>query len=203
MPKYIYPPRTDKKITPAQLDAYQSQGGWLWQRKFNGDRCIVVIENGKVYLGNRHGRFHHPAKYPLLRQELAKLALPNGNCCLDGELLDPKIKETVVLFDVLQFGGEYLYGREQPERLKLLQGICRTPSKLCDQKIALQVSERVWMAETGDDDFVAHFREFLHLDLIEGLVLRSKGGRLDGWGDQEYRVNWMVRCRKPAINYRF
>lgn len=202
MPKYIYPPRAERVLPPARLPREEKRGVWLWQHKFNGDRCVVRVENGKIYLSNRHGRFHHTGFCPKLGKELLSLDLPQGTTLLDGELLHPQRDQTVVLFDVLQY-RDYLYGVKQLERLSLLEAICRRPSQACEIGIALQVTEHVWMARWGDCDFVAHYQEYIASKFIEGLILRKREAALDRWGEIGYEVDWMVRCRKPSKNYRF
>lgn len=206
MPRYVYPPRPKSVISPQQLPQEEARGCWLWQHKFNGDRCPVIIEvtasDRRVTLCNRHGKFLHSQKFPKLRRELSStnLFLPVGTHYLDAELL-PEI-ETVVLFDVLQI-SKYLIGVSQEERLSMLAGICGNPTEPCSSQIALSVSERIWMSRHGDRDLVQHFNEYIDNPLIEGLVLRQKGSTLDNWGSSEYEVDWQLRCRKGSKNYRF
>lgn len=207
MPRYIYPPRPVSTIHPRQLPEEEARGCWIWQYKFNGDRCVAIIESGstnKVHLCNRHGKFHPDKKFPLLRRELSALNLPKGTHYLDGELLNESpVSETMVLFDVLQIADAYLIGKSQEDRMRLLSEICRTPTEPSSHGIALKVSDRVWMAEHGDQDFVANFEKHVASSLVEGLLLRKKGSCLDNWGRQEYEVNWQLRCRKNAKGYRF
>lgn len=200
MPRYIYPPHPKLVLPHASLPEYEATGKWLWQRKFNGDRCVAAIENGKCHLGNRHGKWHTPICLPTLREELLALNLPAGMHYLDGELLHPKIDQTLVLFDVLQY-GQYLIGVDQVKRLEMLAEICRHPTALCGSKIAFQVSPHVWLAEWGDSGFSQHYQELLDSDFIEGLVLRRKDSTLDNWGAGEYDASWQVRVRKPSKKY--
>lgn len=206
MLRYIYPPRPKSAIPPSQLPAEESRGCWVWQHKFNGDRCPIIIDVGtsdrRVHLCNRHGKFLSSQKYPKLREELSStnLSLPVGLHYLDAELL-PEI-ETVVLFDVLQL-SKYLIGVSQEERLSMLERICGNPTEPCSSGIALSVSDRIWMSGHGDKEFVRHFQEHIENPMIEGLVLRKKGSVLDNWGSSEYETNWQLRCRKESKNYRF
>lgn len=206
MPRYIYPPRPKSTISPQQLPQEESRGCWLWQHKFNGDRCPIIIEVGasgrRVTLCNRHGKFLPPQKFPKLRKELSdtKIHLPLGTHYLDAELLSEL--EVVVLFDVLQI-SKYLIGSTQEERLLMLEKICGNPTEPCSAQIALSVSEHVWMSRHGDSDLVQHFNEYIDNPLIEGLVLRQKGSTLDNWGSSEYEVDWQLRCRKNSKKYRF
>jgi len=208
MPRYIYPPRPKSTIQPQQLPQEEARGCWLWQHKFNGDRCLAIVESTatsrKVSLANRHGKFHPASKFSKIRSELSdrKFVLPEGTHYLDGELLVEGGMEVIILFDVLQW-VKYLIGHTQEHRIEMLRTICGNPTEPCPQNIALSVTDHVWMSRTGDRDFVSHFNEYIDNPLIEGLVLRKKGSVMDNWGSSEYEVDWQLRCRKPSKNYRF
>ena len=210
-PRYIYPPRPRTVILPTQLPEEEARGCWLCQHKFNGDRCVAIIETGeqhtdrKVTLANRRGRFHPNNKFPNIRDELSdtKLCLPKGTHYLDGELLVENGMEVLVLFDVLQWVDNYLIGKTQEHRLFMLDTICGEPREPSPTGIAQLVSEHIWMARRDDRNFVKHYEEFIEDPLIEGLVLRKRDSVLDNWGSSEYEVDWQIRCRKPSRNYRF
>jgi|LSQX01.3.fsa_nt_gb ATP-dependent DNA ligase len=217
MPPYIYPPRPKSKIHPDLLQKEEDRGVWLWQRKYDGDRCVVVVENGRVHLANRRGGFHSPTKFAPLRRELSALKFPSGIHYLDGELLHPLVPNTIVLFDVLQL-GRYLLGENQLDRLSLLANLCGNPYQDCPFGVATQVSQNVWLAQGGDQHFVKEFGRFLDSRfgpdgglvtettpgrLVEGLVLRRKDSVLDSYGARPYEVDWQLRCRIGNKNYRF
>jgi ATP-dependent DNA ligase len=203
--RYIYPPRPKTALLPTQLAQEEARDCWLWQHKFNGDRCPVIIDvsaaTRKVTLCNRHGKFLSATKFPRLRAELSStnLLLPIGTHYLDAELLP---NATIVLFDVIQF-STYLIGKTQEQRLSMLEEICGNPTEPCSDQIALRVTDHVWMSRHGDKDFLQHFNEYIENPLIEGLVLRKKKSILDNWGSSEYEVNWQIRCRKPSKKYRY
>ena len=201
--RIIYPPRPSGKIPPKILPKYEKRGRHLAQRKFNGHRNLVhVTPGGMVSIYGRHGGEHGSYKMARpLREDLSDLNFEKGKeYWIDGELLHPRVPDTVVLYDVLQ-AGAYLYGVTIEERLDLLTHICRNPTARPDPSIALQCSQHVWMADTFLDQFPGHFQEFIDLDLIEGLVLKERGSRLNGYGYKHYEVNWQIRCRKPGASY--
>jgi len=204
MPKYVYPPRPSSKMRPVDLPGREATGKYLAQRKFNGDRCVPLIEGTVVHLSNRHGRWHSQSKLRELRSELLRLKLSSGSHYLDGELLKSGV---LVLFDVLQI-GTMLIGKKQTERLDLLDKICGSPTEPCGMShdgvpLALRVSDHIWLAEWWTSDFVARFQECIGHNLIEGLVLREKDSVIDSFGVSEYEVDWQVRCRKPSKKYRY
>lgn len=202
----LYPPHPDLKIPFNKLDEYEKTGKWVAQRKFNGTHILVHISSEKdVGILTRHGT--PPKLFSLTKshkEQILSLNLEHGKeYWLDGELLDHKTKSKqykgkIVFFDVLQ-AGRYLINRpDQVERLKILAEICENPTTLEPNfGIALRVREDIWMAETWKNEFSRHYSEFLNLDEIEGLVLRKASSTLDSFGQKEYDVSWMVRCRKP------
>lgn len=201
--RILYPPRPQGKVPQQQLARLEQRGKHIVQRKFRGSRNLIHRSTtGDITLYSRHGRKHLKYKMPrILKQQLASLAFESGKeYWLDSELMHPHIEDTVILYDVLQ-ADEYLYGVNQLERLDLLSKICRNPNKLATIDIALEVSQNVWLAEWWDRDFLQHFQEKIHLDHIEGLVLRKKDSCLDNFGLKEYEIDWQIRCRKPGPNY--
>jgi ATP-dependent DNA ligase len=203
MSKIIFPPRPKGKMPHNDLGHYESTGRWVAQRKFRGSRAVVYIDKDRnVVLGSRHGREF--AKFTLsedFRSELlSSLRLEDGKAYwLDGELMNKDVDATneIIFFDVLQ-AGRYMFGfPDQIRRLECLREICGNPAKLCPSGIALEVSPRVWMAETFDSNFNERFKEAINVDQLEGLVLRKKSACLDAYGDKEYETTNLIRCRKP------
>jgi ATP-dependent DNA ligase len=204
MPRYIYPPRPAITVHPRQLSDLEATGQWWWQYKYDGDRCLVAIESNNVYVGNRHGKFYPPFKFPSIRSSVSKLVTPtNVTYYLDGELLQPEGQPPIlVLFDIL-YGGKDLLGVSQEERFEMLAKLCHHPKVLCAEKIAFEISPGLWLAPHGDKNFVRHFHETANHKLVEGVLLRKKGSYLNNGGSGEYEVDWQIRCRHPTKNYRF
>lgn len=212
MAKTLYPPRPSSNIQSHELPTYEKTGEWLVQRKFNGTRTVINIsKDRKLTFLTRHGESHKrfvPSED--LKNQILGLNLESGQeYWLDSELLDSKTvtkqyKNKIVLFDVLQ-AGRYLFGRpDQMARLDILKQICGNPTELePNLGIALKVSDNVWMAEDFHSDFEQRFQDFLVYPEIEGVVLRKKKQALDNFGQKEYLVSWLIRCRKPTKNYFF
>jgi ATP-dependent DNA ligase len=202
--KPIFPPRPKGKVPSSELPHLEKAGKWLVQRKFNGDRSVIFrAADGTLSIFGRYGKPYERYKMSgELRRELSALKFEDGKSYwLDCELIHEHFPHTVVLFDILQ-AGRYLFGAKQETRLQLLSDICNNPKKNpSDPAIALSVSPHVWMAETWDADFLARFQDHIHLDVIEGLMLRRKDSVLDNYGSSEYEVAWQVRCRKPGPTY--
>jgi ATP-dependent DNA ligase len=198
----IFPPRPKGKIIPGELKNYQNSGDWLAQRKFRGSRAVIHISpDRKVTLGNRHGKSFSRFDLDKSHKEefLSGLNLkPNTEYWLDGELMNKDQNSTfeVILFDVLHIGKYLFRNPTQTERLNLLEEICNFPKNLCSSGIALEVTKRIWMAQTFFSDFVNLFNEALPIPQLEGLVLRKKKAGLDNTGFSYYETTNLIRCRK-------
>ena len=83
----------------------------------------------------------------------------------------------------------------------MLRELCGDPQTLEPGGLALEISPKLWLAQTFTEDFVPRFKEALNNDSIEGLVLRKKKSTLDHFGSEYYETGWVIRCRKPNKNY--
>lgn len=212
--RILFPPHPSIKISFHKLNDYEKSNNWLAQRKFNGTNILINISpNKKVGILTRHGT---PPKgfdlSPSHIDQILSLNLESGKeYWLNGELLDSKTKNKeyknkIVFFDVLQ-AGEYLIRKPtQIKRIEILNEICKNPQNHEPaNKIALKISEDIWMADTWFDNFQNHYEELINLDEIEGLILRKKDSYLNDFGSKKYDVSWMLKCRKPhqGGNYNF
>lgn len=206
MNSILYPPYPNCKITKGQLEEYEKSEKWVAQRKFNGTHILINIsKEKKVSILTRHGT---PPKYFKLKkthiEQILSLNLKEGKeYWLNGELLDHKTKnknykEKIIFFDILQEDKYLIKKLNQIQRLNLLLNICKeSKKKEPNEGIAIEVTKDIWMAETFENNFKKHFEEFIHLDEIEGLVLRKKNSFIDNFGQKKYQASWMVKVRKP------
>lgn len=211
--KILYPPHPNIKIQSFKLNEYEKSGKWVAQRKFNGTNVVVYISTDrKIHILTRHGT--PPKLFSLSSShvdQILSLNLESGkDYWLNGELLDHKTKskeykKKIIFFDVLHAGRYLIRSANQISRLQMLNEICKNPQNTEKNGIALEVSEDIWMAQSWQDNFEQHYKEFLHMDEIEGLVLRRKDSFIDNFGQKEYDAPWIVKCRKPHSggNYNF
>jgi len=211
MAKIIYPPRPKGAIPPTELDYYESLGVYCAQPKYNGSRNpIHITPDGQVFCYSRHGRAHRTYEMPesVKREILALPGLQKGiEVWLDAELLSKTTptdtKHKIVLFDILHYDKYLFLSPNQVGRLELLGKICGNPTELDKMRaMGYVVSENILMSPT----FYSGFKEeFLRDrgDEVEGLVLRKMDSPLDNFGQKEYEVNWLIRCRRPHKNYNF
>ena len=211
MVNIIYPPRPKGAIPPSELDYYESLGIYGVQPKYNGARNPIHISpDGEVASFSRHGRSHRTYDMPLsVRKEI--LALPGLKkgieVWLDGEVLSKTTatdtKHKIVLFDILQYDKYFFSSPNQQGRLELLSSICGNPTQLDSMRgMGYIISENILMAPTFYSGFKAEFEKDRG-DEVEGLVLRKLNSTIDNFGQKEYEVSWLIRCRRPHKNYNF
>jgi ATP-dependent DNA ligase len=211
MAKVIFPPRPKGAIPPSDLDHFEKTGLWVAQPKYNGSRNPIHIEpDGTVSVWSRHGSKHLSYSLPeSMKNEI--LAIPNlkkgVEYWFDSELLNKTsatdTKNKIILFDILQ-NGKYLFlSPNQMGRLAMLDEICGHPTTLDPwRQMGYQISPNILMAPTFEHELLNHFNEF-KCDEVEGLVLRKRNSVLDSFGQKEYEVSWLVRCRRQHKNYNF
>lgn len=211
--KILFPPHPEIKIQSHKLSEYEKSGKWIAQRKFNGTNVVIYVSvDRKIHILTRHGT--PPKLFSLSESHKSQILSLNfekdKDYWLNGELLDHKTKskdykKKIVLFDVLHAGRYLIKNPNQQARLEILNNICNHPEKLEKNNIALEVTQDIWLAQSWLDNFEQHYKELLHMDEIEGLVLRKKNSFLDNFGQKEYDASWIVKCRKPHSggNYNF
>jgi ATP-dependent DNA ligase len=211
MTNIIFPPRPKGAVPPAELDYYESLGIYCTQPKYNGSRSVIhITPEGAVSIYSRYGRAHLNYEMPMeVREEI--LALPGlkkgVEVWLDGELLvkttAPETKGKIVLFDILHYDKYFFLSPDQQARIEILNEICGKPSKLDSWRgMGYCVSDNILMAPTFYTKFTEEFEKD-HGDEVEGLILRKKNSVIDNFGQKEYEVSWLIRCRNPHKNYPF
>lgn len=211
METIIYPPRPKGAIPPDELDYYESLGIFCTQPKYNGSRNVIhILPDGQVFCYSRHHRKHLVYEMPeFVKNEIRNLpGLQKGiEVWLDSELLSKTTptdtKNKIVLFDVLQHDKYLFLSPDQKGRLEILAKICGNPTKLDNMRgMGYTVSDTILMAPTFYINFRAEFDKDRGPE-VEGLVLRKINSTLDNFGQKEYEVNWLIRCRKENKNVPF
>jgi ATP-dependent DNA ligase len=207
--KPIYPPRASHAINPDALLNFKN----FWaQYKYNDTRTLIyVMPDGKIELFNRHKEHHVMYKMSeAMHRSLKSLSLSPGKMhVLDGGLMHNKtrnVKDRIVLWDILVSDSEYLIGSTYRSRYEKLLVLMQEPKELEQEtkhQIALRVNQNIWLAQIFKEELGKRYQELIHLDEIEGLILKDPNGRLQ-WGiKEENNGAWQIRVRKPNPNYRF
>lgn len=208
---YIFPPRPKGAVPPHELPYFESQGNWCVQPKLKGARCVVAVSpDSFVECYGRHGRNFQVYSMPQsLRNEILSLpGLQKGTSYVfDSELMiKTKAEDTkgkLILFDILQKDNYFFYSLNQQQRLELLDEICGKPRTLDPwRNMVYSVTDNVMMAPVYFSNFKKEFEKDLGEE-VEGVVLRKLDSVIDNFGEKEYEVDWMIRCRKPAKHCNF
>lgn len=222
--RYIYPPRPHNAVPYDDAVELYSSLGWKAQLKFNDTRCLVKLFDGQVELWNRHGEkirgYVPPEELVGELLELGRLLGP-GHHLLDGGLLDQKhraIKDTVVLWDVLVRGGEYLKGTEYAFRYGVLLGVLPT---IAQQRFVFDgldlgacFSPNVFMPDNfSDPDWAVLWEEMERVNkpfldkgygpLLEGLVFKDLSGVLQRGSRQRNNEDWLAKSRFATGRHNF
>lgn len=217
--KYLYPPRPASKIpfdlkSPV-LQAWAKQTDVLGQIKGNGSRNIIFIDpDDRIQMWGRHKELHKSFTPPeSMLAAVRALPYPKGTWnVLDSELLHLKtttIKNTLYLYDVLVWKGEYLLGQTYAERYAHIQAWNLPPFPLDKMP---RINDRIMAAQNytpdqwGEVAKVIDFRKpLLPGEALEGLVLKRAGNSsaLKPGFIVENNGSWMCRIRKPHKNAQF
>lgn len=215
LPKPIFPPRPEGRLTWQHLPRYEESGEWVVQRKFNGKHVVIWANPQSREIGLWGREQEELQRFKLTgahKEEILSLALdPSLTYWFAGELMhqkpttipsDPRYQGKIILFDVLAAGRLFVRRPDQMGRLSLLSDICRHPTAFePGYGIALQVTQNVWMAETFPDQFVHHYQEKLDLKEIEGVMLRRRRGILGSLCTKYWETPDLIRVRKPHKLY--
>ncbi len=201
---FIFPPRPKGAVPPHELPYFEKQGTWCVQPKLKGARNVITVFDGIVNCYGRHGRNFQSYNMPenVKKEILALPGLKKGvNYVFDSEvMIKTKAQDTkgkIILFDILQYDKYLFMNPNQKKRLELLDEICGRPRNLDPWRaMVYQISENVTMAPTYYSDFANRF-SIDYGEEVEGLVLRKLDLVIDNYGQKEYEVTWMIRCRKP------
>ena len=205
---FLYPPRIESKLQPISLDKFDNNQ-YIAQPKLNGSNTSVSISKTTVVAKERHNKFFaRPPKF-----DFKELYRGKGFMCLAGEFLNKGKKdennerlEGFCIWDILAYNGKILLGATTEERLELLEKLYPAVSSKSINKI-----NYLYKTETPDIYRVANYTKkfksifdtITKIDVVEGLVLKRKSGKLDAMYREENNTGWSVKIRKPTLNYKF
>lgn len=217
----LYPPRTQSccvlaggccDATNPVIREWMLIPDAIAQYKLNGSRNLVVISPmDKIEFWGRDKHQHRVSgcnyiPSPVLMGKIRDLKYPRGKWnVFDSELMHFKtsnIKNSVLIFDVLVWDGEYLVGRNYTERLEYLSSLGMKNYSPLDN---LAINGMIWQAESHTfGEWSALWETTLRYDAIEGLVLKRTGPVSRLKKDNGKVVNndtFMCRVRKPHKNF--
>lgn len=213
IPKYIYPPRAEVKISPNMLTQYDD-GTYFAQPKYNGCCSVVFLTENSFLAYNRH-------KEPMSKFEtdIVPIHRGNGTMVLVGEYLNKSqlgefghdLNKSFVIWDILGYDDKWLIGQTNEERLRLLETLYPCNRMVVDSKGELIYYQHlcstevkgVYKAPTYVHSFKTLYDVLVPTPLYEGLVLKKINAKLEfGFGEIN-NTSWQLKCRKETKNYKF
>jgi len=198
--KYFYPERP----VLAHIDqiGQYDHGGNIAELKRNGSRLqlhYIPSSTGSGWQAwNRHEkRFDYKPNWATGRALQNMQKDLSGYCLFDGELRHNKtkgIQHQIEIYDIFIFNGKLLIGKPFWYRRGLLEnihGIHQQP---------------IQIAEQFSEDFKYVYEYHTQNDPageIEGLVIKSKLGKLNLGRKRGLDSSWMWKVRQPSNSYRF
>lgn len=203
---YIYPPRPKNPIPNSELNSWDN-GLMLAQPKVNGSNCVIFMNETETHIYNRHGERLSNFKMDL--QEIRSLYRGDGWIVLNGEYLNKSKKDEtgsgfnlkLVLFDILVWKSNYLLGTTFGQRVTLMDELFGTVDS--EKDYLWSVSPNVFRVKTYELGFSDLYDQLTKIDLVEGLVLKRKSGKLQIGNTEINNHNTQIKCRKPTKNYSF
>lgn len=205
--RFIFPPRPRKGwLHPTQIRRFP---GYVAQPKYHGWRVLVYFfPDGSIRFFNRRGG---PTRYripPSMMRGLKSLSPdPRSFQVLDGELLHfmaaQRVRDTLVLFDLLVHKGSYLLGTAMMDRYELLASLCGKPKELekdTGLEVGLRIRPHLWLAPNFTGNLGAAYKRHVRPPLIEGLILKNPKGRLQPGLSADNNGLWQLRIGFPAAH---
>jgi hypothetical protein len=216
---YFFPPRPEVKISFDNITTYDN-GNYYAQVKGNGSAVVLQIEqDGSYDLWNRENQKYTKANGNVNFAALYRGTI--GRITICGEYLDKNLdgengnqNHTLIIWDILEYEGDYLLGKTVDERLTLLAAIYQTSSLTVNAKGQLERYKfilpiaanpncflvRTWMPA---NIFQKIWLEATPIPVYEGLVFKKINAPLEPGFSIVNNTGWQAKCRKVTKNYRF
>lgn len=215
IPEFIYPPRPEVTIPPADLVKFEN-GEYLGQPKYNGDCTEISFDGGagNFTVWNRHKEMKQGFKL-----DMRSAYRGSGRMVLCGEYLSKNqlgefgqdINRSFVIWDIIVYDNQWLIGTTTEERLELLErlypcnkSVITAGGKLLSfNHLCCTDMDMIFKAPTYTHGWTELYNEIVQTPLYEGFVLKKRDAKLE-FGFTEINNNrWQVKCRKPTKNYQF
>ena len=105
----------------------------------------------------------------------------------------------LLIFDILVYDSDYLLGRSFLDRQFILDDLYG--KKECVKEYLYQISENIYRVKTYETGFDKLYNKYSKIDMIEGLVLKRKTGKLE-IGTEPCKSK-MVKFRKKCNHFLF
>lgn len=207
---YIYPPRPKTAVPYGDIVRYRD-GRWMAQLKLNGTRNLIAVSpEGDVGFWNRHQERHRAwTPTPAITEAVRRRFACGKWVVLDSELLHSKhasVKNTIYLFGALVLESRWLVGETYESSYGGLASACGNPTTPVD-------GYGGFVSDIGGGLWLARMIEHQRWDeawavaestpIVEGIVLKRVGAKLEMGCSADNNGSWMIRCRKSTKNFQF
>lgn len=203
--KWVFPPRPSGAVPRGD---YGDFVGWCGQLKFNDTRCLVkFLKCGRIELWSRHKSLISgfvPSGALLGDLECIR-DIVGVDSVIDGGLLHFKhaaVKNTLVFWDLLVVGGDYLVGSTYGFRYDMLCSLLGGGGSFCfgGVDVGIRFSDNVLLSRSSFDfgglwDCVDWVNVGFSSPLLEGIVLKNELGVLEPGFRVENNGSWQCRSR--------
>jgi ATP-dependent DNA ligase len=146
--------------------------------------------------------------FNLKNSEIRKLHQGKGFDMFVGEYMNKSKKDEkgrvfnhkFVIFDVIVSKGKHLTNSTYEERLDVLYDMFYLEDY---NDYLYQISDNIFLIKTFDRNFEMLYNKMIKVDMLEGLVLKRKNGKLERGTRQKNNMGWMLKVRHPCNNYTF
>lgn len=205
--KYIFPPRPKNAIMSSDLDFWDNNT-LLAQPKLNGSNSVLFISPEKIIVMNRHNQTLTNVRVSV--DEIKKIYKGNGGwMVLNAEYMNKSksdenrqvFNHKFVIFDILVLDNDYLVGSTFEQRVLLLDELYGNVA--CEKDYLWKVSDNIYRVKSYTRDFLELYNSLVEIDMIEGLVLKRKGAKLERGNTENNNTKSQLKARKPTKNYRY
>lgn len=206
--RYIFPPRPENTIPSNGLD-YWDNGRMIAQPKLNGSNLTIYTNGEVVFTMNRHNQ--RITNFQLGVDEIRDNLNPTRGkwFAFNGEYMNKSKQDEnrrifnhkFVIFDCLVIEGDYLTGTTFLERVESLNNIFGTND--CEKDYLYGISDNIYRVKSYTENFKGVYDQLTPIDMIEGLVIKQKNGRLETGYNEKNNTRTQLKCRKPTKNYRY
>jgi len=203
---YIYPPRPKNPLSPTELDFWDN-GMMIGQPKLNGSNAVIFTDGNSVYIYNRHNQ--RMSNVQLEKEEILNIYSGRGWMVINGEYMNKSkndergqvFNHKLVIFDILVHDGQYLLGTTFKERIGLLDSLYGT--RKSDMEYLTEISENIYRVKSYDTGFKTLYEDLTKIDMVEGLVLKRKSGKLELGTTENNNTKSQIKVRKSTKNYKY
>jgi len=203
---YIWPPRPKNCVPQSELDFWDN-GMMIAQPKLNGSNAVIFMNGKDVHFYNRHNQ--RMTNVQLGKEELLKLYSGEGWMVINGEYMNKSksdengqvFNHKLVIFDILVHNGTYLLGTTFQDRVNLMDNLFGKNDS--EKSYLCSVTENVYRVKSYTSNFKEMFEELIKIDMVEGLVMKRKSGKLEIGNTENNNTKSQIKFRKATKNYKF